>query len=383
MRNVSPEWPTTIARGHQLVTELTSWRDGVQLGATMLPEGGELTFDATARSERRCQLTFPSTVGVPTDPDHPLAAYGQRLNIRTGVVHPVSGTVELLDMGWYLITDWAWSEADDIITVEAESLRRVLDGARLWYPTSAFGVAGGNLAYASQFTALASGLYQAAGQGLTTSYDPALAALTVASDRLYSRDRTAEMDQLAREWGAQWRVNDAGVIRVSPVPGPLSSTTAAQIVLTDGTNGTVVDRAAAGSRARVSNVVIVEGGAPPGGGRASVGIAYWTDAPDAPSPVRWNGPYGQEVTEESNEALTTDAAVNAFARSRLPQLVRPAIEHPLQVLPDPSWQLDDVVRVEMETGTVLGRVGSFRLPLTAADGVMTATLVAGDYGIAV
>lgn len=379
MRAVSEEWPRTIAEPHPVVTEVTSWRGGVQLGGVMSPEAGEIVFDATASQDRRITLSFEADADdVPTDPDHPLAAYGQRLHVRTGVQHPRTGAVELLDMGWYLITDWEWSEVAGIVTVQGESLRRLLDDALLWgqIPASQLG----SLTYAVQVPELC-GLTMAVGQELPVTVDGTLStSLAVTADRLYSVQRTAELDQLAREWGAQWRTTDAGAVHFGPVPPALTASTPAVAVVVDGAGGTLIDRAAAASRSRVFNVLWATGRTPTSG-TAPRGAALWV--PAVGDDLLWSGPYGQAVTHETNEALTTVAQCRDWAAVRLAQLVRPGVEVPLEVLPDASWQLDDVIEVHTEDVAILGRVGSLRLPLTATGGAMSATLLAGDYGTVV
>lgn len=379
MRAVSESWGPTIARTHDVITEVTSWRGGVQLGDVMLPDDGELVFDATARLDRRATLSFAAAPeDLPDSPDHPLAAYGQRLHIRTGVRHPDSGVDELLDMGWYLITDWEWSEVAGVITVQAEALRRLLDDARLWSQTAATAL--GALTYTNQVTILSS-FYMATGQELPVEIDPALStSLAVQADRLYETDRTRELDQLALEWGAQWRTTDGGALRFAPVLPPLTAATPAAATVVDGEAGTLIDRAAAASRSRVANVLWVTGRTP-STGAAPLGGALWD--PAVGDGLLWSGPYGQAVAHETNDALTTVAACRDFAVARLPRLVRPGVEVPIETLPDPSWQLDDVIAVQTADATVLGRVGSMRLPLTAAGGSMAVTLLAGDYGTAV
>lgn len=374
MRAVSAEWPRTIAQNHPVVTEVTSWRDGVQLGTALRPQSGELVFDSTARIDRRATLVFSGSVGTPSDPNHPLAYYGQRLHIMTGVVHPQTGATELLDMGWYLITDW--DASGGVVTVQAESLRRLLDDAKLWAQVTATGV-GAGLFYGQQVTGL-SAYTLAVGQALPVVIDAALSgSLAVQADRVYSVERTAELEQLAAEWGATMRTTDGGSLRFGAVPPALTASTPIAARVVDGAGGTLIDRAAAGSRSRIANVLWVTGRTP-AAGPAPRGAALWS--PAVGDGLLWSGPYGQVVVHETNDAVTTVAECRTWAATRLAQLVRPGVEVPLITLPDASWQLDDVIEVATDGVLIRGRVGSMRLPLTAAEGPMSVTLLAGDYG---
>src|SRR5262245_17029034 len=114
MRPTSDAWRALVPYSHQVVSTVESWLGSTQLAAAVPLTAGQVEFDDTGVTKRRLKLTVPArTPGMRWDPagnvTHPLAAYGQRLHVRSGIAY-ANEAVELMDLGWYLITGWKRDE---------------------------------------------------------------------------------------------------------------------------------------------------------------------------------------------------------------------------------------------------------------------------------
>lgn len=210
MRPTSPTWPHVIPAAHHVAATVESWRSGALLADSIPITSGSITYDDTATLRRRVTLTVPArtpdgTVWDPgSNPAHPLAAYGQRLHIRAGIQHP-AGPTELLDHGWYLITEWERPENEGELTVTGVDLAQLLADAR-HYRTE---TPGKNNTYAAEFARLADNI-------LPTLTDPHLPSRKVNALTVWDRDRTRNLDDLCEAWGARWYVDDQGRLAAAP-----------------------------------------------------------------------------------------------------------------------------------------------------------------------
>lgn len=364
MRPTSPAWSPTITAAHRIAVRVSSWRSGQLLAVSVPITDGAVTYDDTAMLKRRLTITVPARMpdGTVWDPgdsaDHPLAAYGQRLQLKLGIELPTRA-VELMEHGWYLITGWQRDESAGQIQVEAVDLAVLLEDARHYREESP---PAGNT-YAQEFTRLADGILPTRIQGLplTTTVNP---------QTVWERERTKNLDDLCRAWGARWHVADDGVLTASPAYAELTPTTPYVARLVSGRRGTVVARTRRGERSTLYNAVVVNGKTSGTGEPAPFGVAEITDPT---SPIRVDGPYGRRPRFYASELLTDNAQCLAAAHTMLTAASSVSRSEPIQASPDPALELGDVVQVATGGSSFTGRVTGLALPLTAS-GPMTVTL---------
>ena len=365
MRSMSPAWPTLIRYSHRVVTRIDSWLAGTQLLANLPITEGSITYDDTGTLKRRLSLTVPAH--TPTlnldpagNPAAPLAAYGQRLHVATGIGYP-NGAVEVADHGWYLITTWERDDAEGTITVEAFDLAQLLVDDRLTAPQSPPSGA----TFASEFARLMDGL-------LPAVVDPGLTDRAVSTSTVWDRDRDEALNTLCRAWPARWYVGDDGQAHAAPTWPAVTADTTPVVELSDGTTGTVVGRARRGERGALYNVLVVDGKQPDNGAARPHAIAQITDPT---SPIRADGPYGRVVRFYESDLITTQQQAQNSADSLLVGYASAGRVESATAVPDPALQLGDVARIYTKDGhAYTGRITGLALPLTAAGGAMTVTI---------
>lgn len=364
MRPVSPQWAPTIAAAHRIALRIESWREGNLLAKSVPVLEGAVTMDDTAILKRRLQLTVPAATpdGTSWDPGdsstHPLAAYGQRLRVLAGIELP-SGTIELLELGWYLITGWERDETAGTITVAGQDLAVLLEDARHYREESP----PAGTTYATEFVRLAAGI-------LPTRIEPGLANRTVSSQTVWDRDRTKNLTDLCKAWQARWYVADDGVLVAAPAYPDVTAATTPVLRLVSGRAGTVITRTRRGDRTTLYNAVVATGKAIEGGEAAPYGIAEITDPT---SPIRVQGPYGRRPRFYASELLTTSVQCTEAAVTLLTAASSVSRMEPVEISPDPAIQLGDVVEIVTGGHAFKGRVSTLSLPLTVG-GAMTVTV---------
>lgn len=359
MRPTSAAWRELITKSRPVITRVEAWYDGKLTAAEVPITAGDITYDDTAVVRRRLSITVPARDGLTNwDPGdsttHPLAAYGQRLAVWTGIRHP-GGGVELMSQGWYLITSWERSENGQRITVRAEDLSRLLADARPYAPSSPpYGQK-----YADEFVRLV-------GTVLPTAVDPSLPAYTVHPLLLWDGDRVKNLTNLCRGWGARWYVSDSGRATAARDYRPLTPDTKTAVTFTDGQNGTVIERTRGYQRDRLYNAVVVTGKAREDGKPGPYAVAETLTGP-----LRTTGPYGPVPRFYASDVITTtqqarDAAVTMLARySSIGRM------DTVECVPNPAVELGDVARLTTAAASFTGRITGLSLPLTATQGAMT------------
>jgi hypothetical protein len=363
MRTVSTAYRTLLAFSHPVLTFVDSWLGGDQLASNLPVVTGRLNLDDTGQPRGRLTLTLPARLPARRldldpagNPAAPLANYGQRLNLRTGLMYP-NRAVELFDLGWYLITGWAHNEENRTIDVEAVDLAQVVIDDKLTEPlTPAPGAT-----FKSEFTRLIGGI-------LPVSIPAGFPDRPVSSSAVWDRDREKSLADLCAAWPARWFVNDQGAATVAAPYGPVSDATPADFVLTDGAAGTVVSRARGSQRGALANVSVVDGKTGDGGAAAPHAVAVITDPA---SPIRAAGPYGRVTRFYASDLITTQAQADEAAAAQLVSYATAGRTESATAVPDPSVELGDVVRIFTRDGKAFtGRVRTIDLPVTADNGAM-------------
>lgn len=334
----------------QLLVSVSSWRDG-ELLATDVPIAAALEEgDRGQRVPERVTLTVPrydrgETWAPGQDAGHPLAANGQRLNVRLGV-GTSAGLVEYFGRGWFLIDA---AEADgDTVEVTAVGLLRLVDEARLVAPYQPTGTLGSTLR----------GLIE---PGLTVDLTDAPTDRSVPTGINYDEDRLGAVLELVDAWAAEATVTEAGYLAIEPAAVP---TVAVASVSDSGSAASIVRCTGSSSRDQGFNVVVARGTASDGG--QVQGQAYDTTSnraygsPWSPYPV----PYFF-----ASPLLTTNAMCEAAARTVLARLQRGAgAEFTVEMVPNPTLQVGDALLLITDDFEGLVTIERLQLPYrTSAD----------------
>jgi hypothetical protein len=337
---------------------VSSWLDGVLLAddvpvAEDQPASEEA--DASSNAPERITFTVPRRHrGVLWDPvgdDHPLAANGQRVSVRLGI--GLGGTsVEWLQRGTFLIEDA--DPVDDVVTVTAVNLLTLVLEARLISPYQPTGT-------------MASALRSLVEPALTVQVDPALTDRAVPAGVTYDDDRIGAVHELVDAWAAAARVDPFGVLQLRP-----SALGDPVLDLVDGVGGTVITARARSTRAGAANIIVARGVA--ADGSQVEGIAYDTSA----GPKRYGGPFNPLPVPDFffSPLLTTVNECSAAAVTILERRRRATgREFRVEMVPDPTLQLDDVVTLTTDTVTALPcsieRIDSLPYVASGGPGILT------------
>jgi hypothetical protein len=359
MITVSDAARSVLAYSHNMHISVSSWRDGVLLADDVpVDEGtaaGEET-DAASNVPERITLSVPRyDRGVRWDPrgdDHPLAAAGQRLSIKLGVGLEGSD-VEWLQRGTFLIQEA--EPVGDVVNVTAVGMLALIFEADLISPFQPAGT-------------MASALRGLVEPALTVAVSPSLTDRAVPGGVVYDDQRMAAVQELLTAWAARGRVDPFGVLQVLPSaldPTPVLS-------LTDGAGGTVITARARSARTGAASLVVARGTA--SDGRQIQGVAYDT----SDGPWRYGGPANPLPVPAFffSPLLSTVGECEAAALTVLTRRRRAAgREFRVDMIPDPTVQVDDVWSLDVDGETVVGSVERIdNLPYVATGALQTCTV---------
>lgn len=353
---MSAEALEVVLGSHTMLVRAESWRDGELLADNIPVADGSEERDRSLNVPERVSLTVPrrdrGTDWDPgSDPDHPLASYGQQLRISYGV-DLGHGQYEWIDRGWFLITE---SRAEgDTVSVTAQGLLTLIEEARFVAPYQP--VTGDTLATTVR------GLIEPA---LTVVIDPALADRGVPLAMQWDEDRLGALTEVLNAWPADARVHEDGYLLIEPV----TDLGAPVLALTDRKGGTVMRWQGGSSRDGAFNVVVAQGEDEEG--NQLRGVAY-----DQTSPYRIGGSFSPLPVPYfyASPLLKTVNQCRKAAQTTLTRLRRTA-DRRLEVtmLPHPGLQLGDTVTVTNDDlHGVLGTLERITLPYTP--GEMSATV---------
>lgn len=336
---------------------VSSWLAGQQIADTIPVVRGTVSGDRGDKVPERLTLTVARTSTVNgelfdwlpgDDPLHPLAKYGQQLQVtlvvtaaRTRISYPTQVAV-------YAIQSWA-EQSDGSIQVEASGVLQLASDDQLISPLTGGGT------FASQFNRLLPAT-------LSGAIDGALSNRPCPATFNWSQDRLSALYELADAWPARVRADPSGIIRLLP---PLSSTPTPLVSFTDGENGTMISAPRSDTRVGSANRVTAE---------TDFGITATVS--QLTGPMRVDGPYGVLPYRFSSGALSTVEEVTAAATAKLNDMMRGARTVTVTAVPDPRIDIDDPVevirpRADGTRAREWGWVDSYELPLTVNDGPMT------------
>lgn len=334
----------------------SAWRGGQLLAESIPLTSGRLTADVSLAVPERVSFTVPRWDGRDWAPgedvDHPLARYGQYVQLAIVMTSTLTGFEYETQLGRFYIQDWQYDSARGLVNVEALGVLQRAAEDRL--PSPLAPRSGGTLV--SEFRRLLP-------SGLAVAIDPSLTNRGCPRSMEWSEDRLAALYEIADAWPARLRTDQWGQVALLPtlpeVPTPV-------VTLKDGKGGTVVGTARTDSRDQAYNRVVV---------RASN-----TDAPNkapiqavvdqATGPMRVGGPYGVVTKFWSSPLITTAVQARLSGTTMLANSLRPSRTIPVTLAPDPRLDLDDPVEVISEGSRDWGYITGYDLPLTVSDGAM-------------
>jgi hypothetical protein len=331
---------TTVAAGAVLGSYVLRCRAESWLGETLLSDDVPIIdateeVDRTLRVPESLTLTVPRTFdGVdwaPTEPDSPLAWYGQKLHASLGV-ELANGEIEWLDRGWFLIN--SVENSGDTLKVECLGLLALANEARLVTE------------YQPRTGATCGEVIRALLEpGVPVNLDDAPPPQPASSVVSWSDNRLDAVASVLDAWGAQGKMDSSGVFYVTDIeatpPAPV-------MALTDGDGGTVVDWAGAGSRDATYNYVVAKGTYPDGTTNAGAEIIAVAYDDDPASPYRYGGDYSPYPVPYfySSPLLTTKDQTSKAARTTLARLKRTASRIiSASAVPHPGLEAGDRVTV--------------------------------------
>ncbi|MFR9796639.1 DUF5047 domain-containing protein [Streptomyces sp. MS06] len=324
---MSTEAQAIVLAGYTMSMRAESWLGDELLAADIPISGGGETRDRSDSVPERITLTVPrrdrSTDWDPRTVDHPLAAYGQRLRIDSGV-ELRGGHTEWINRGSFVITD---SRTDgETVTVTADGLLSLIDEAKFVAPFQPSGT-------------LVSTVRALVEPALTVTVDGTLADRAVPLGMQWDTDRLGALAEVLSAWPASARVTEDGYLLVEP----LSDDGDPVLSLTDGVGGTVVEWRGGSSRAGAFNVVVAQG--EDSDGTQIQGVAY--DAVGT-SPYRTGGPFNPLPVPYQFESplMSTVAQCRAAASTKLAALRRQAYRKlDVTMVPHPGLVIGDLVSV--------------------------------------
>jgi len=337
-----------------------SWLDGELLALDIPVVSGRLSVVGSARVPEEVVFTVPDVVDgfswVPgEDPRHPLARFGQQIDLGIDVTSPLTGGVSHWRLGRFRVHDWAWDDLAGTVTVTCWGILTRAQEAKFTVPETPR--AGGT--FASEFRRLMV-------PGVPVFIDSGLADRPVPQSLQYPSDRLDTLYAIADAWPARILTDRWGTVNVlAPlplVPSPLW-------LLSDGEGGVLVSAPRLDTRTGLYNVV--------------VGTSSALDT-TAMSPVRavaqiTTGPlkvtddgtgYGPVVYEWSLPLAVTQAEMQASVDTMVVEKARPSVISTVHCAPDPRIGLSDPASVSRAGETWWGYVVAYELPLTVRDGDM-------------
>ncbi len=336
-------------------TRVESWLGGILLDADIPAVDVEEEVDRTLNVPERLTFKVPVRFNdVSYDPTldytHPLAPYGQQVRVSVGV-QLAQGEIEWIPRGWFLIEEA--SVEGDSVSVTCSGLLSLIEEARFVSPFQPTGT-------------FASTLRKLVEPALTVTISSSLTDRAVPASMVWDEDRIGALYELLDAWPADATVTNEGYLEVTPAVDP----TTVVLSLTDGENGTLVDRSASVSRDGAATVVVARGEATDGG--VVQGVAY----DQSGGPLTYAGDFNPLPVPffYSSPLLTTTSQANAAAKTVLARRQR-ASKQDLEIDAVPYFALEagDLISVESERLGIAEQdaiVETLKMPLSAGGGVM-------------
>lgn len=365
MQVVTDEFLAALDGSFQPTVRVDAWYDGELVLEDVPITGGSVTLDRNRAINGSLSLDAASPDGtlIPTSWDSPLACYGQVLNVRAGIRYGASDG-EDVSLGWYridsadprewwvpyrttddLTQDPTWVCRGTLVGVEASDRLSLLDDDTFAIPEAPASLT----STLTEITRLARDLVPV--DDLSDIVDAAIPRSIT-----YQASRVDALQALADVVSCWVRMSPGGGLTLrSQTP----SEDAVWTVTIGESGGKITDWGRKVTRSGLRNGVLSKG-------QAADGIPVQGLAVETEGPLRWDGPFGRVVEEHNSNLLTTAAAAQLDAETRLARLIRERVA-PVTVtcVANPALELDDTVALELPDRTLVGQVSSVSWPLPA------------------
>lgn len=346
----------------------SSWDSVGNLLADQIPiSSGQLTADVTLAVPERLTFQVPSWAGgmswIPTGFDHPLAKFGQQINLSILVSAPVSGLQWVVPIGWFPIQGWDYDDGSDsgFVDVECVGILQLPNDDTFTTPV----VPRSSDTFISMLTRLMS-------NGVPINFDPALVDRPLPQSFQWDVDtsRLSAIYDVIDAWPARVRTDQYGTVQFLPI---LVDPPSVILTLKDGPKGTLLGAPVSDTRNGIYNVYPVAGSLTDDPSLAPVtSVAQVSAGPLSTST------YGRVVAPTfSSPLITNQAQADAAAVAKLQQSLRGSLNRAARIMPDPRVDIDDAVQVLQnpqglqDTLVTRGYVNGYTLPLVVTDGAMT------------
>jgi len=374
MRDVDADFLATVASSHTRLVEVNVWRGGSVIAQRVPVTAGTISFDSDADMTRMSEgvsIASADNSLTPLNSDSPLAPYGQRLEVRAGAI--VAGEPRLVRLGFLAVQSADPTEqyyrdgmgvmqrSPSVVSVDADDLMQVINEASFLTPEQP---PAGATCLSEIRRLVGTRLPVGSFDGVTDQYVPS----TITYDDGQG-GRLKAIQGLAAACDAACRVDDDGYLVVVP---RARKTTPSLTLYTagtpDGRGGQIVTLRRSMSRDRVYNAVVARG-------EAAVDTApLQAIAYDTQTDAQWGSVFGEKPYTFNSPILTTQAAVDQAAATRMNNLIGGRdYQITVDVVPNPAVEIDDCVRLVTPFEEFTGVIRSIRFPLTVA-GLMSVTL---------
>lgn len=336
-----------------------SWLDGQLLAASIPIISGRLSAVTTSKVPESVSFVVPEVVDgfswVPDSPTHPLARFGQQIDLGIDVVSPITGDINHWRLGRFMVHDWAHDDLARTVTVSCIGLLSRAQEARFLIPEVPR--SGGTLG--SEFRRLMV-------PGVPVWIDGGLTDRPCPQSFQWQQERIDALFDIADAWPARLRTDRWGTVNLlaplPAVPDPIWH-------LTDGEGGTLVSAPRSDTRDGLFNVVVVTSSATDTTAMSPIrAVAQVTTGPLA---VTDDGTgYGRVVKYFASPIIVTQGQAQATADTMRTEASRPAVTVTVHCVPDPRIGIDDAIAVTRGADMFWGYVISCELPLTIDGGLM-------------
>lgn len=369
MQTVGPGYLPALRGSFTSSAQVDCWYDGELVYSALPLEEVKVTHDSSRLIQASATVTATDSSGrlTPSDWGAPLAPFGSELHIRHGVRTGVN--TEWVSLGWFRIdssdpreiwVDYAdptdpaaepmWVQRGSRVTANASDRMSMLDDARFLAPEAPASLA----SVITEIKRLARDIVPIADLSSFTD-GPIPASLAYQTSRVQAIQDLADVLDLAA------RVNPDGhltLVSKSPTGDPMWTVEV-------GSQGEVVDWGRKLDRAEIYNAVVSSG-------TTADGLPVQGVVQEQDGPFRWGGPFGRVPYGHSSPLITSEAAAQADAQTRLERLVQERVV-PITVncVMNAALELDDIVGVALPDATLTGPVISLSRSLLSASMEMT------------
>lgn len=371
MQEASQDYLDAGGGSSRPVAVADSWYDGELIAEDLPIISGSITLDSSRAIHGAGNLVIGSPDGtfVPRGWNAPLAPFGSEIQVRCGLQAAV-GSTELFSLGWYRLEtskpdEW-WGSYPHPTDPDAPPLW-VCKGVKVTTDAS------DHMSYVDRYKFLAPEAPASLTSVLTEIRRLARDTVPIAdwtgigdapipATISYQSSRLQAIQDLADVLGRVARMDPDGALMLYPK----TSTGPAVWTVEVGPNtGKIMNWDRPLTSAGLYNAVVSSGATPEG-------IPVQGIVVEAGGPLRWGGPFGRVPYLYSSPLITSQAAADADAETRLSRLIRERVV-PVVVRTAPNFALllDDVVELALPDSTLTGPVSTITWPVPQGPMQMT------------